>query len=385
MLKCEITKTEERRVIYFDYSATTPVDDRVLKAYEKATHRFIGNPNSTHSLGREGKTEIDKTILKIQELLHIDSSYEIIFTSGASEANNLAIKGLAEHSNVSDSHIITTAFEHPSIIAPMNYLARHGFIIDIVKSDAQGRVDLKDLARLLSPKTILVSIGAVNSEIGIVQPLDKIAQIVHSSSKAILHSDVTQAIGKMSIDLSNIDLASFSSHKFYGLKGIGVLLRKKSILLEPQIHGGHSASKFRSGTPALPLIISLGVALKYALDNFDDKWHQVKELSHYARSKLASIKGLIFNSQEDVCLPQIINISLPNFSSAKIVRYLDKNHVYVSSSTACSSDAEKSSAVFALTHDESRARSCIRISLSSLSTKDEIDELTKILQRMVSK
>ena len=371
-------------MIYFDYSATTPVDDRVLKAYEKATHRFVGNPNSSHSLGKESKVAIDKTVLKIEKLLHFDSSYEVIFTSGASEANNLAIKGLIEHLNIPDAHIITTAFEHPSVVAPMNYLARHGFIIDIVKSDERGRVDLSDLARLLSPKTALVSIGAVNSEIGIIQPLDDIAKIVHSSSKAIFHCDATQAIGKMPIDLTNLDLVSFSSHKFYGLKGIGVLLRKKSVLLEPQIHGGHSTSKFRSGTPALPSIVSLGAALKCALISFDSKCRHVKELSLYARSRLVSVKGLVFNSQEDVCLPHIINVSLPRFSSAQIVNYLDKNDIYVSSSTACSSDAEKSSAVFALTRDDIRSRSCIRISLSFLSTKREVNHLVEVLQRMVS-
>ncbi|MFA5283306.1 MAG: cysteine desulfurase family protein [Bacilli bacterium] len=371
-------------MIYFDYSATTPVDNRVLKAYKKAVHRFVGNPNSSHSLGRESKGAIDKTILEIEKLLHIDSSHEVIFTSGASEANNLAIKGLIEHSNISDAHIITTAFEHPSVVAPMNYLARHGFIIDIVRSDEQGRVDLNDLARLLSPKTILVSIGAVNSEIGIIQPLESIAKIVHSSSKAAFHCDATQAIGKMPIDLSSLDLVSFSSHKFYGLKGIGVLLRKKSVLLEPQIHGGHSTSKFRSGTPALPLIISLGTALKCTLTDFDSKCRHVKELSRYARLHLASVKDLIFNSQEDVCLPHIINVSLPHFSSAQIVDYLDKNNIYVSSSTACSSDAEKSSAVFALTRDDVRSRTCIRISLSFLSTKREVNRLIKVLKRMVS-
>ncbi len=372
-------------MIYLDYSATTPVDERVLDVYAWATRHLIGNPNSSHHLGTEAKTAIEKALAEVHTVLNLPASTEIILTSGASEANNLAIKGLAEKRASIGKHIITSSFEHPSVTGPLNYLSKKGYSVDFVHTDDMGRIDLKHFQSLLRSDTILVSVCAVNGEIGIVQPLHEMAQILKQYPNAVLHSDATQAVGKYPIDLNDIDLACFSAHKFYGPKGIGALVRKNKALLEPQIHGGHSTSTFRSGTPATPLIIAFAEALKLACENLNEKVSRVQMLNDYTREHLSKLPRVVFNSSSGTCIPHILNVSLLGFFSRNTVLFLEKKDIFLSNHSACSSEAEHSDAVFALCHDEERARSSIRISLSFKTQIDEIDALMKALQEMVGR
>ena len=220
-------------MIYLDYSATTPVNKEVLDTFVKVSTDFIGNPNSLHKLGLESKKIIDASTNQIKKILNVD--HEVIYTSGASESNNTVIKGIAVRYQNRGKHIITTKFEHSSIIAPLNYLQKQGFKVDFVNTLPNGLVDLDDLKRLITDDTILVTIGAVASEIGIRQPIEEIALLMKNYPNTFFHVDATQAIGKVSINLKDVDLVSFAAHKFYGLKGIGILLKKPNIDFEPLI------------------------------------------------------------------------------------------------------------------------------------------------------
>jgi len=371
-------------MIYLDYSATTSVDERVLQVYEQASRTLIGNPNSSHRLGQEAKKAIDHATADIRSSLKLSANMDIIFTSGASESNNLAIKGIAEKRSSFGKHIITSSFEHPSVTGPLNYLSRKGFEIDFVETDEKGQINLSHLESLIRPDTILVSVCAVNGEIGIIQPIARISDMLRKYPHVCFHSDVTQAVGKYPIDLNLLDMASFSAHKFYGPKGIGILTRKNHCMLEPLIHGGHSTTVFRSGTPIPALILALTEALNISVANLEERFSHVQLINQYARGQLVKLPGLIFNSSSDTCIPHILNVSLIGNLSSKTVLFLEKQGIYLSNHSACSSEEKLSSAVMALCHDEKRASSSFRISISYLTSISDIDALIKSLKAMVT-
>lgn len=363
-------------MIYLDYSATTKTSDEVLDTFVRCSKEFIGNPNSLHELGVKSKNMIDSATKQIANLLNVKEN-EIIYTSGSSESNNLAIKGICEKYKNRGKHIITTSLEHSSIYGPIDYLIDNGYSVDFVKLDSNGQVDLEDLKNLIKEDTILVSINSVNSEIGILQPIEEISKIVKEYPKCFFHSDMTQAIGKIPVDISNIDLVSFSAHKFFGIKGIGVLVKKEKIELTPLIHGGKSTTVYRSGTPCLPLIVSISKALRLALENLSDKEKYVTELNTYLKSQLKVYDKVKINSNTK-SIPHILNISILGVKPETMLHALESKGIYVSTQSACSASNSKSKAVYALTHDTERASSSIRISLSHLTTIEELNEFIKV-------
>lgn len=368
-------------MIYLDYSATTPVNKEVLESFNKACLEFPGNSNSLHTLGVRCNRLIESATKQIADILNIKEN-EIIYTSGSSESNNLAIKGICLKYQNRGKHIITTHYEHSSVYGPIGYLQTLGFEVDFVNSDKDGLVDLNHLKSLMRDDTILVSINAINSEIGILQPVEEIGKIVKEYPKCFYHVDLTQAISKVNIDLSNVDLASFSAHKFFGIKGIGALIKKEKIVIDPLIHGGKSTTVFRSGTPAHPLVISLAKALRLASENIDKKYNQVLELNNYLKEKLSAYKNVYINSN-DKCIPYILNISIINIKPETFLHALEKYEVYISTQTACSSSDSISKSVLDLTKDETRAKSSLRISLSYLTTKEELDKFLEIFDKCI--
>lgn len=357
-------------MVYLDYSATTPVNDEVLDSYVKATKRFIGNPNSLHKLGNDALNVINEATNQIKNILKV-SNYDVIYTSGASESNNLALKGIALKYQNRGKHIITTNFEHSSIYGPLSYLQSQGFEIDIVNSDENGMVDINHLKSLLRDDTILVSVASVNSEIGLLQPIDKIGKILESYPKCYFHVDMTQSIGKIDLKLDNIDLISCSSHKFYGTKGFGLLLKKESISLEPIIHGGKSTTVYRSGTPAVAFIVSNAKAFRLAYDHINDKYNHVKEINTYLKKELSKYENVVINSN-DYCIPHILNLSVLNIKPETMLHALEEYEIYISTQSACSSNNSKSRAVYSLTGNEDISMHSIRISLSYLTTMEDI-------------
>lgn len=362
-------------MIYLDYSATTPVNEEVLNSYIEATKKMIGNPNSLHKLGTEAKSLIDAATRQIANILGVKPS-EIIYTSGASESNNTAIKGICMKYQNRGKHIITTHLEHSSIIEPLNYLKKKGFEIDYVNLDDNGIVDLEDLKQKIRDDTILVTIASINSEIGISQPIKEIAKILKDYPKIYFHTDITQSLGKEKVDLTNVDLASFSAQKFYGMKGIGGLIKKENVIIEPLIHGGKSTTKDRSGTPATALIVSMAKALRLAYENLEEKQKYVKELNDYLRKEIEKQK-ITINTPE-TAIPNILNISIENIKPETILHALEEKEIYISTKTACSTN-NLSDAVYALTKDEQKAKHSLRISLSYLTTKKELSIFIKEL------
>ncbi len=369
-------------MVYLDYSATTPVNDEVLDTYVKATKDYIGNPNSLHRIGVDAKRLIDASTEQIASILGVKPS-EIIYTSGASESNNTAIKGICLKYANRGKHIITTELEHSSIVAPLNYLTTLGYEVDFVALDENGKVDLDDLIRLIRDDTILVTISSVNSEVGVRQNLKELSEVIKSkNSKTFFHSDITQSIGKEKLDLSYVDLASISCQKFYGMKGIGALIKRENIIIEPLIHGGKSTTIFRSGTPATPLIASFAKALRLVYEDFDNKCKHVKEIHDYLIDKLQDVD--VYINSNDNCLPNMVNISLKNIKSEVMLHALEEKEIYVSTQTACST-GNYSKAVYAITHDKEKASSSMRISLSFLTTKEEIDIFVDALKESIDK
>lgn len=363
-------------MIYLDYSATTPTSKEVLDSFNKASLDYIGNPNSLHTLGVEAHKLIDKATEQIAKLLGVKPS-EIIYTSGASESNNLAIKGICEKYENRGKHIITTHYEHSSIYGPLGYLQNKGYEVDFVEENEDGTVNLENLKSLIREDTILVSVCAINSEIGIKQPINEIGKIIkEKNSKCFYHVDATQAISKVKVDLSNIDLVSFSAHKFFGIKGIGALIKKEKIMLEPIIHGGKSTTIFRSGTPQPPLIVSMSKALRIALENLEDKYNYVQELNNYLKEELSKLDNVYINSN-DICIPHMLNISAVGIKPETFLHALEKHEIYISTQTACSSEKAVSQSVLSLTKDEARAKSSLRISLSYKTTKEELEKFVE--------
>lgn len=363
-------------MIYLDYSATTPVNQDVLDSFIKACNRYPGNPNSLHKLGVESKNMIDKATNQIASIMGVKNE-EIIYTSGSSESNNLAIKGICLMYQNRGKHIITTDLEHSSIYGPIDYLLKLGFEVSYVKLTQEGFVDLEHLKSLMRDDTILVTINSVNSELGIQQPINEIGELLKCYPKCYFHVDMTQSVGKVKVNCENIDLISFSAHKFFGLKGIGVLIKKDKIEIESLIHGGKSTTKYRSGTPALPLIVSLAKALRLATEQIDKDLAYVKELNLYLRESLKGYDKLYINSPE-TAIPHILNISVVGVKPETLLHALEENEIYISTQSACSSSHSESKAVYAVTKDASRASSSIRISLSKLTTKYEIDKFLEV-------
>ncbi len=363
-------------MIYLDYSATTPVNNEVLDSFVSSCKKYPGNPNSLHKLGVEANHLIDMATKQIKEILDIQD-FEIIYTSGSSEANNLAIKGVADKYQNRGKHIITTKLEHSSISAPLSYVLGKGYEISYVKLDTNGHIDLEHLQSLIREDTILVTINAVNSELGIVQPIDKIGQILNKYPKCYFHVDLTQAIGKIKIPLNNVDMASFSAHKFYGIKGIGALIKKKKMVIESLIHGGKSTTSYRSGTPTLPLIVSFSKALRLAYVDFECKYNYVQELSQDLQTFLSNYDQVNINSLSDA-IPHILNISIKGVKPESMLHALEREDIYISTKSACASTDSLSDAVYMVTHDRELAKTSIRISLSYLTTKEEIREFKKV-------
>lgn len=357
-------------MIYLDYSANTPVDARVLEQFCAVERCYIGNANSHHQAGSAAKAEIDAATIKIASLLGVQPA-EIIYTSGASEANNFALKGLARLSRHTGRHIISTPLEHSSVSGTLTALQEQGYEIDLLDVKQDGTVDLEHLKDLLRPDTICVAVTLVDSELGVVQPVQEIAAILKAYPHCHLHVDATQAVGKIPVSFEGVDTMSLTAHKFYGLNGIGLLIKRRNLALEPLIHGGESTTIYRSGTPTVALASSLACALDLAVTDLPGRVGHVAKLNAELRAALSTYPLVHINSPEHA-IPHVLNLSVQNVKGTVFQRELDAKGVCVSVKSACSSDGLPSRAVFAVSRDRRNALSSWRISLSHLTTEDEI-------------
>lgn len=366
-------------MIYLDYAANTPPAREVLDCYYEEALKALANPNSVHSLGREAKGRMEEITEKIANLLQAKPS-EIIYTSGASEANNLAIKGLAYKNKQVGKHIISTCLEHPSVSGTLSSLQAAGYEIDLVDITSEGLVDLDHLRELIRRDTIVVSICSVDSELGIRQPIAEIGELLREFPNCYFHTDATQAMGKLDISFQHVHCMSFAPHKFFGLNSTGILLKREDVELEPLIHGGGSTTIYRSGTPDLPMVAASLKALELSLTHREERYQFVEQLNKYLREKLQAFSRVRINSTK-YSTPYILNISVQGVKATLFTKELEQESVCVSIKSACSVQNLPSRPVYAVTRDKKNAMCSWRISLSHLSTMEELEQFMKIFQK----
>ncbi|MEG2351341.1 MAG: cysteine desulfurase family protein [Bacilli bacterium] len=365
-------------MIYLDYCATTPVNKKVLNCFIRDCIKFPYNANSSHKLGLQAKSMIDVSTNNIARILGVKPQ-EIIYTSGSTEANNLAIKGSVKIKK--GKHVITTILEHSSVIAPLNRLSNDGYEVDFVNLTKDGLIDINHLKSLLRKDTVLLSVVGVDSELGIRENVEEIGILLKDYPNCLFHVDATQMIGKVVPCFDNIDLISLSAHKFFGIKGIGILIKKENVVLEPQLDGGKATTVYRSGTPATPLITTLSIALEEAYNNFDKKLKHVTNLNKKLMAFFSCYNDIIINNTNN-SINQIINISTKNVKASDLIKRLDENEIYVSSKSACSNTDAISKAVMNLYKDEKRAENSIRISFSYVTSKKDVNRFIKTFDKV---
>ena len=363
-------------MIYLDYAANTPADPAVLDSFLRAEQSHTGNPNAQHGAGRAAKERMRRAAEDIAELLCVQPA-QLIYTSGASEANNLALKGLARAYRHGGRHIISTCLEHPSVSGALTALQEQGWEIDLLDIGGDGRVDVGHLKQLLRKDTVIVSVCLVDSELGTVQPVDEIAAVLKSHPGCRFHVDATQAVGKIPVDFGIADCMTFAPHKFYGLNGCGMLVKREGVVLEPLIHGGASTTPYRSGTPALALAVSMATALDVSLQSMEQRGAYVAALRKQLTEAFSSYPLARVNSTGEAS-PYILNLSVKGVGGDRFQQELDKRGVCVSVKSSCSVAGVPSRPVYAVTRDRKNALCSWRISLSHLTTQQEIEAFLEI-------
>ncbi|WP_120497081.1 aminotransferase class V-fold PLP-dependent enzyme [Kiloniella sp. EL199] len=389
----QLKANRSEKPIYLDYQATTPTDPRVVKDMMPYFTESFGNPHSVdHAYGWEAEEVVDKAREQIADAIGADPR-EIVFTSGATESNNLAIKGTArfiqDHpKGTPRDQVVTAVTEHKCVLESVARLEREGFDVVRLSVDDGGLIDLNQLEDTVSEKTALVSLMAVNNEIGVIQNLTRIGEICKEVG-AKFHSDAAQAIGKIPLDVNRmqIDLMSISGHKIYGPKGIGALYvrRRPRVRLEPLMDGGGQERGFRSGTLATPLCVGLGAAAQYANEALFTEYDRLSSLSVQFRDALETkVDGLRFNGDEDQRIPGNLNITFEGVSGADIMKAAPK--LALSMGSACTSaDLDPSYVLKALGHSDDQALASLRIGFGRFTTEEEVDEAVEILAVTVKK
>ncbi len=363
---------------YLDNSATTQVCQEAADAAYRMMRENYGNPSSLHKVGIEAETAVEEACGIIADALNVQPK-TIYFTSGGTEANNTALFGAAQALKRRGDRVIVSAIEHSSVYESAKRLGELGYDVRFAPVTDRGVVDIDALKALLTDKTILVSIMTVNNETGAVQPIERIAKLVHKNCpEALFHSDAVQAFGKMSVKPKKwgVDLMSVSAHKIHGAKGCGALYIRDGARILPLLYGGEQQKKLRPGTESAPLIAAFATAVGFS----DLSLHaeQIKELNRYALDQLQAIDDISVNSPGDA-LPYIINISVAGIRSETMLHHLEESGVYVSSSSACAK-GKRSYVLEAMGLSDDRIDSSLRISFSRYNTTEDIDALIEGLQ-----
>ena len=370
-------------IIYLDNAATAKVDPEVLDSYNQITLKYFANPSSIHSLGQAASRLLEKSreqILNILKLTH----HEVIFTSGATEANNLAIKGYCFANRSRGNHIITSVSEHPSVLNSVLELKEFGYEVTVLPVNEKGAVEVKTLKEAIKENTILVSLMMVNNETGAINPIKEIGEYLKNFPKIAFHVDMVQAMGKLPLDLNNIDMFSIAGHKIHGLLGSGVLVKEKKIILKAINNGGGQENNLRSGTNTLALSASLAKAIRIAISNQAKDYEHVKTLSERLLDYLKDNQDKYRINSYYEENPYIVNFSLRNHKASVVVEALSNRGIMVSSLSACHAKHEDYSAVvYAMTNDLNIAHNTIRVSFGKDNTIEEVEALIKNLESII--
>ncbi|MGO3751239.1 MAG: cysteine desulfurase family protein [Peptoniphilaceae bacterium] len=371
--------------IYLDNSATTKLKKEVLDEMIPFLTEVYGNPSSVHSIGKEAKNSLEESRDKISKLLGVKSK-EIFFTSGGSEADNWALKGVSEAKKDKGKHIITSSIEHKAINSTCQYLEKLGYEISYIDVDKYGVINLDSLKKAIREDTILVSIMYANNEIGTIEPIEEVGNIL--KSKGILfHVDAVQALPTIDIDVnkSNIDLMSLSAHKIGGPKGIGLLYIRENTKINSFIHGGDQERKKRAGTENLANIVGFSKAFEL-LKSKKNKVNYIRNLRDKLENDLLKLKGVHLNGHPEKRLVGNLNISIENIDSQVLLMLLDQKGVYVSSGSACTAGSLNPSHVLkAIGRNDDLARNCIRISINEENNLDEILQASDIIKETINR
>ena len=372
-------------MIYLDNSATTKPYPEVVDSFQQVSTRFFANPSSIHQFGGEAENLLIKAREQVADLLNVKSD-EIVFTSGGTEGNNLAIKGIAFEHHKRGNHIITTEIEHPSVYDTCQSLEKLGYEITYLPVYEEGVISLTDLKKAIREDTILISIMHVNNELGSVQPIEEIGQIAKEYPKLYFHVDAVQGLAKVPLNLkrAGIDLCTFSGHKIHGLKGTGILFIKEGLSLFPLFHGGGQEGEYRSGTENLAGAISISKAFRLSMENMDANIDGLIRLRDYLLKELGKIEGILVNTAMNGA-PHLVNFSVPGLKPEVMIHALGEADIAVSTKSACSSkQLDESRVLSACGFSEERAKSALRVSMSYSTTREEIDVFLKALKNTVN-
>jgi cysteine desulfurase len=379
------------RKVYLDHSATTPVDQRVVAAMLPYLTEQYGNASSVHLFGQEARAAVDRARRQIAELIGARAN-EIVFTSGGTEANNLAIRGICEAAASHGRHIISSAIEHPSVRGPIELLEKNGCEVTRLPVYEDGIVRLEDVRAAIRSDTILISVMSANNEIGTIQPVAEIGTLVreerHGGRRQLwLHTDAVQAAGRIPIDVEALgcDLLTLSAHKLYAPKGTGALFVRRGVRLLAQQVGGHQERERRAGTESVANIVAFGAAAELAKQEMEERNEHTRRLRDRFEKKVsARIDGIVFNGNRDRRLSHVSNISFRFIEGEGLLIHLDLQGIAVSTGSACSSGTlEPSPVIRALGSDEELARGSIRFSFGTNNTEDDINYVLEVLPRAV--
>ncbi len=368
------------RQIYLDYNATTPIAAAVQEAMLPFLAEHFGNPSSNHSLGRAAHEAVEDARSQVAALLGADAD-EIVFTSGGTESNNLALKGILQrHSPGGGGHLVISAIEHPSVAAPAKYLERLGYDVTVVGASGQGLVQANAVRGAVQSDTVLVSIMHANNEIGTLQPLKQIADVCHER-KILLHTDAAQSVGKVRtlVDELDVDLLTIAGHKVYAPKGIGALYIRRGVALDPLIHGAGHEGGLRAGTENVPYIVGLGRACSIAAKNLDETQERLAALRDRLWKRLErEISDVVLHGQLVPRLPNTLSVSFPGVSGHELLARIPE--LCASTGSACHSDtAAMSPTLAAMGVASDVARGTIRLSLGWYTTEDDVDRAASLL------
>lgn len=371
-------------MIYLDNSATTRPDPAVVESFQKSSEKFFANPSSLHQLGGTAEKLLHTARQQAASILQTDPG-EILFTSGGTEGNNIAIKGIAFEHQERGKHIITSAVEHPSVEETVFSLEKFGFEITVLPVSEEGVVSVSDVEEAIREDTILVSIMHVNNETGAIQPVEAIGEVLKKYPKLFFHVDAVQSIGKVPLDIkgAGIDLCTFSGHKIHGLKGTGLLYVNKQTALFPLFHGGGQERGLRSGTENVAGAVSFVKALRLIGENYKQKYHLLVKMHDFLWEEMEKIDGVIINSPKEGA-PHILNVSVPGIKPEVIIHMLGEQGIYISTKSACSSKEKDESKILAACGlPREIAISGLRISLSYHNTMEEMEKTVKALKEAV--
>ena len=359
--------------IYLDYNATTPIDPAVADAMEPYLREHFGNPSSDHVYGYRARSAVNDARERLAALLQVEPD-EVVFTGGGSEANNLAIKGIAYTRRDRGNHIITSAVEHPAVINTLHYLQQEGYRVTVLPVDPNGQVDVGQVADAITPETILISIMHANNEVGTTQPIRAIAAIAHARN-VLVHTDAAQSVGKIPVVVPDLgaDLLTVAGHKLYAPKGVGTLIVRRGLRLEPLIHGAGHEGGYRAGTENVPYLVGLGQAATLAASRLPEYQQRVGALRDALHHRiLEGIPSALLNGHPVERLPNTLNMSFPGVNAGALLAAI-RDQVACSTGSAChAGHASPSGVLLAMGRDEGLASAALRLSLGWGTTMDEV-------------